>query len=159
VTDQVMPPGVLGDGDEMQDSHYLQLDPVPRSAGDARRFVRAHAPELPEETEESLLLLTSELVTNAVLHARTTIGVGIAIGRESVAVGIHDLDLATALQDPYTAREGGWGHGLVAALAQSWSTIHHPEGGKTVWFRLLRGDAHTVADGAAARVHADRRDA
>jgi len=153
-----MPPDVLSESDELQASHYLQLEPVPRSTREARRFVRSHAPELPEETVESLLLLTSELVTNAVLHARTTMAVGILIGRESLVVGVHDLDLATALQEPYADREGGWGQGLIAALAQSWSTTRHPEGGKTVWFRLLRGDAHQVADGAAARTEVDRRD-
>jgi anti-sigma regulatory factor (Ser/Thr protein kinase) len=158
VSYQAMLRDVLGAGDEVQGSHDLQLEPVPRSVGQARRFVRSHAPELPEESKDCLMLLTSELVTNAVLHARTTIEVGIVIGQESVVVGVHDLDLTTALQDPYADREGGWGHGLVAALAQSWSTTRHPEGGKTVWFRLSRGDAHAVADGAAARANADRRD-
>jgi len=153
-----MPLDVLGAGDEVEASYYLQLEPLPRSAGSARRFVHSHAPELPEETKDSLMLLTSELVTNAVLHARTGIEVGIVIGRESVAVGVHDQDLATSMQEPYETREGGWGQGLVAALAQSWSVTRHPEGGKTVWFRLLRGDAPAVADGAAARANANRRD-
>lgn len=155
---QPVPLGVLFEGDVVQASHSLQLEPVPRSAGAARRFVCSHAPELPGETQDALVLLTSELVTNAVLHARTAIEVGIVVGRESLVVGVHDLDLATQLQDPYAAREGGWGQGLVAALAHSWSTTQHPEGGKTVWFRLLRADAHAVADGAAARADADRRD-
>jgi len=142
---------LLGASDEVQSDHYLQLDPVPRSAGQARSFVCACAPELPAETQDSLLLLTSELVTNAILHARTMLHVGIVVGRHAVVVGVHDLDLASALQDPYPTREGGWGQGLVAALAQSWAITRHPEGGKTVWFRLLRGEAHAVADGAAAR--------
>jgi two-component sensor histidine kinase len=158
VTQRTMPPDVLGACDEVQASHYLLLEPVPRSTGEARRFVCSHAPELPEETKDSLVLLTSELVTNAVLHARTAIGVGFVVGRESVAVGVHDLDLTTPLQEPYTTREGGWGLELVAALAQFWATTRYPGGGKTVWFRLLRGDAHAVADGAAARANADRRD-
>jgi hypothetical protein len=46
----------------------------------------------------------------------------------------------------------------VEALAHSWSTARHPAGGKTVWFRLLRGQAHLVDSGAAARTDADRRD-
>jgi two-component sensor histidine kinase len=153
-----VPPEALAKGDVVHASHSLRLEPVPRSTGLARRFVRSHAPSLPAETEASLLLLTSELVTNAILHARTTIELGIVIGRESVAVGVHDLDLATPLQNPYPDREGGWGHALVAALADAWSTTRHPQGGKTVWFRLRRGDAHAVADGVAARADADRRD-
>ena len=155
---QPVPTGVLPEGDVIQATHYLQLEPVPRSAGAARRFVCLHAPELPEETQDSLVLLTSELVTNAVLHARTAIELGIVVARESVVVSVHDLDLATRLQEPYATREGGWGQSLVAVLAESWSTTRHPEAGKTVWFRLLRGDAHAVADGAAARADAHRRD-
>ncbi len=154
---QLVPLEVLCEGDVVQASHYLSLEPVPRSAGAARRFVSSHARELPEETRDALLL-TSELVTNAVLHARTVMEVGIFVGRESVVVGVHDLDLATPLQEPYAAREGGWGEGLVAVLADFWSTTRHPEGGKTVWFRLLRGDVQVVADGAAARADAGRRD-
>jgi len=151
-------PEVLPAGDLAQDCHRLDLDPVPRAAAEARRFVRAHAPALPEETLDSLELMTSELVTNAVLHARTALHVEVLVASRSLVVGVHDLDLATALQDPYAHREGGWGLGLVEVLAQSWSTERHPGGGKTVWFRLLRGQAHPVDSGAAARTDASRRD-
>ena len=157
-----MPTGVLADQDEPHGAearHFLRLAPVPASTSAARRFVREHAPPLPEETGESLVLLTSELVTNAVLHARTTIEVGLVVGHLSLAVGVHDEDLLTDLQDPYADREGGWGLGLVEALADAWASTPHPEGGKTVWFRLLRGDAPVVPDGAAARDDHLRRSA
>ncbi len=158
MTRQLVPLDVLCEGDVVEASHHLQLEPVPRSAGAARRFVCSHAHDLPGETQDALVLLTSELVTNAVLHARTVMEVGIVVGRDSVVVSVHDLDLATPLQEPYAAREGGWGQGLVAVLADFWSTTRYPEGGKTVWFRLLRGDVLEVADGAAARADADGRD-
>lgn len=149
---------MLPAGDLEQERHHLQLDPVPRAAALARRFVRSHAPGLPEETAESLELMTSELVTNAVLHARTPLQVEVLLASRSVVVGVHDLDLVTPLQNPYADREGGWGLSLVDVLAQSWAVARHPGGGKTVWFRLLRGQAHAVAAGAAARTDADRRD-
>lgn len=159
MTYELMPLGLLSEGDVLQASHYLQLDPVPRSTVQARRFVGSHAPPaLPEETAECLELLTSELVTNAVVHARTAIEVGLLVGRDSLGVGVHDQDLAGPLQDPYADREGGWGLGLVEALAHAWAMTRHPEGGKTAWFRLLRAGALDVADGAAARYDADRRD-
>jgi anti-sigma regulatory factor (Ser/Thr protein kinase) len=66
----------LESGDSIQSTHHLHLDPLPKVVGSARAFVREHAPPLPEETTEVLVLLTSELVTNAVLHARTPIEVG-----------------------------------------------------------------------------------
>lgn len=149
---------VLPPSDVVEDSHHLHLEPVPRAPGAARRFVREHAPALPQDTVDTLLLLTSELVSNAVLHARTQIEVGLLVARDSVVVTVHDLDLASPLQEPYADREGGWGTNLVSALAESWSTAPHADGGKTVWFRLLRDAVPHVHDGAAARADADRRD-
>ena len=133
---------------------------MPRLVSDARRFVLEHAPDLPSDTEDSLLLLTSELVTNAVLHARTAIELGITIGDDSIVVTVHDLDLARPEQNPYVAREGGWGLGLVSALAESSAMTSDPDGGKIAWFRLPRAGSADVPEGAAARAgsagwHAD----
>ena len=66
-------------------------------------------------------------------------------------VTVFDLNLALPNQEPYAQREGGWGLGLVSALAQESSMYVHPEGGKTAWFRLNRGPAPTVADDVAER--------
>jgi two-component sensor histidine kinase len=151
VSRQRILPGALAPGDHVRESHHLHLDPVPRLVSDARRFVLQHAPDLPGETQDNLVLLTSELVTNAVLHARTAIDLGITIGDDSIVVTVHDLDLARPEQDPYSSREGGWGLGLVSALAEVSALQPHPEGGKIAWFRLGRTGAAQVADGAAAR--------
>jgi anti-sigma regulatory factor (Ser/Thr protein kinase) len=137
--------------DELQTVVHLQLAPEPAAVRAARRFVLEHAPELPTETEDTLLLLTSELVTNAVIHARTQIDVEFLVGEHHVAVAVFDLNLAIPYQEPYAQREGGWGLGLVSTLAQESSMYVHPEGGKTVWFRLQRGPAPAVADDAAER--------
>ena len=150
-------PGALAPGDHVRESHHLHLDPVPRLVSDARRFVLDHAPELPPETQDSLVLLTSELVTNAVLHARTEIELGITIADDSILVTVHDLDLARPEQDPYSAREGGWGLGLVSALADTSAMHTDPAGGKVAWFRLGRSGTSDVPDGAAARPAGRRR--
>ena len=144
-------PDVLPPGDAVQTTHHLHLDPLPRLVAEARQFVLAHAPDLPEETEDALVLLTSELVTNAILHARTPLQLGITVAEESVLVTVHDLDLARPEQAPYAAREGGWGLGLVQSLAEEADMSPDPDGGKTAWFRLSRGTARDVPDGAAAR--------
>jgi anti-sigma regulatory factor (Ser/Thr protein kinase) len=158
VSTRALPVGALAAGDTPLATDRLDLDPVPRAAGTARRFVREHAPELPEETEDSLLLLTSELVSNAVVHARTAIELSVVVTQRSVVVLVHDLDLATPIQDPYAGREGGWGLELVAALAEACAVTPEPTGGKTSWFRLSRGDVHAVLDGAAARAQSGSRD-
>ena len=132
--------------------------PGPPAGSDARRFVLEHAPDLPRDTQDSLVLLTSELVTNAVLHARTQIELGITIGDDSIVVTVHDLDLARPEQDPYASREGGWGLGLVSALAEVSAMQTDPEGGKVAWFRLGRTGTSQVADGAAARPAGRRTD-
>jgi two-component sensor histidine kinase len=149
---------VLSRADEVQASSWLDLEPTPRAPGSARRFVQSNAPALTPETEDSLILLTSELVTNAVLHARTAISVGLVVAKRSVLVLVHDLDLTQPSQNPYPQREGGWGLALVGALAESSGMAIHPGGGKTAWFRLLRQPAPYVADDAAARPDASRRD-
>ncbi len=146
-------------GEQVQESFHLHLDPVPRLVGAARAFVAEHAPPLPAATQDALLLLTSELVTNAVLHARTPLEVGIAVAEQSVLVTVFDLDLSRATQQPYAQREGGWGLGLVAALAEASDLATHVDGGKTAWFRLPRGELPTVRDAVAARPEPDRRQA
>jgi two-component sensor histidine kinase len=144
-------PRALPGGDTVVASHHLHLEPAPRLVGDARRFVLEHAPELPDDTLDALVLLTSELVTNAVLHARTPLELGLTVADDSVVVTVHDLDLARPEQVPYAGREGGWGLELVRALAEESEITPHPDGGKTAWFRLSRRTSRRVADGAAVR--------
>lgn len=139
-------------GEAVETVHHVHLEPAPRVVAAARAFVSEHAPELSVDARDALLLLTSELVTNAVIHARTPLEVGITVSSGSVLVTVHDLDLTRPTQQPYSEREreGGWGLGLVHALAADSALARHPEGGKTAWFRLDRdADDPTPAGGAA----------
>jgi two-component sensor histidine kinase len=144
-------PGALTPGDAVLESHHLQLEPLPRLVRAARAFIREHAPPLAPETLDVLLLLTSELVTNAVLHARTPIELGITIADRSLLITVHDEDLARPEQQPYTEREGGWGLGLVRSLADDYALEMHAGAGKTAWFRLSRTTPRTGEPGAAGR--------
>lgn len=123
--------------DVVQTMEHLHLDPVPRVAGMARSFISEHAPELPPDLAHTLLLLTSELVTNAVIHARTPLEVGITVSDRSIVVTVHDEDLHHE-PDRGRGREGGWGLGLVRELADDYAMEHHVGEGKTAWFRLSR---------------------
>ena len=132
---------VLPPGDQVQESFHVHLDPLPRDVRRAREFVREHVPpSLPESTRDVLLLLTSELVTNAVLHARTPIELGLTVAERSVLVTVHDEDLARPEQQPYDGREGGWGLGLVTSLSAASAMERHAGDGKTAWFVLPRHD-------------------
>ena len=141
----------LPDGDVVQSSHHLHLDPLPRVVGRARRFVLENAPDIPDKVAEVLVLLTSELVTNAVLHARTPLEVGVTLSERSVLVAVHDLDLTRPAQQRSTGREGGWGLPLVAALAADSALERHPDGGKTAWFRISREPASGQWDAPSAQ--------
>jgi two-component sensor histidine kinase len=123
-------------GDVVESMAHLHLDPVPRVVGEARTFIRDHAPAMPADLVDVLVLLTSELVTNAVIHARTPIEVGITVTDRSVVVTVHDENLN---HPPARAgREGGWGLGLVRHLAQDSAMEEHVGDGKTAWFRISR---------------------
>ena len=167
MTCQKVLPQALLPGDRVRASFHLHLDPLPRRVGQARTFVLEHAPSLSTDTRDILALLTSELVTNAVLHARTPLEVGMTVTTRSVLVTVHDLNPGTAstpgtysepARPPATEglREGGWGMGLVAALAAASAMEVHADGGKTAWFRLPRGLPEVDGD-AAARVPADQQ--
>ena len=115
----------------------LHLDPEPRNVGVARRFVRDHVVDLAPATTDTLLLLTSELVTNAVVHARTPVDVGIVVTDEDVIVTVHDLDLGRR-EERVHERDGGRGLAIVQALSVAAGQLPHAGGGKTAWFRLPR---------------------
>ena len=103
----------------------------------ARAFVEAALRiwEL-DDLVEVVALLTSELVTNAVVHARTAFKVSACYEAPELLVEVTDggdESLHPAPGDPYA--EGGRGLLLVAALAARWGVTGH-SGGKTVWFIL-----------------------
>jgi anti-sigma regulatory factor (Ser/Thr protein kinase) len=129
---------VLDEGERVESVQHLRLEPDVRVVGEARSFVIEHAPELPEDDREVLRLLTSELVTNAVIHARTTIELAVVTSDRHVVVTVHDLDIGHVEVRAHVGREGGWGLGLVRSLADRSDMTRHPGGGKTAWFRLPR---------------------
>ena len=129
--------------DIVESVEHVHLDPVPRDVSAAREFVREHTPLVPDDLLDVLLLLTSELVTNAVIHARTPLEVGITVTDRSLVVTVHDEDLDVAPQRG--AREGGWGLGLVRELADDSAMEQHPAAGKTAWFRVARPQTGSAA--------------
>jgi CheY-like chemotaxis protein len=87
---------------------------------------------------DDALLLVTELVTNAVVHAGTAVELHIALGTGTVRIEVVDHSagsLPVLLGDPERPREGGRGIYLLDVLAQEWGTRHF-SGGKSVWFSL-----------------------
>lgn len=78
-------------------------------------------------------LLASELVTNAVRHARSNVDVAISLEEQRMRVEVVDRsELLPVLGDIDRARTGGWGLHIVDRLATRWGLEPHV-GGKVVW--------------------------
>lgn len=124
----------------------------PLAPGSARSLVRASFDEwtecgllCPEQRRvaEDALVVVSELVTNAVVHAGTDVEVDWWLeGREETAfvVEVTDRHPSRAPRDhpgetPYETPEFGRGLRLVASLAESWGVTYRT-GAKSVWARL-----------------------
>lgn len=118
------------------------FEPVGRSVAAARAFVRdtlqgwGH-PELVDDA----VVLTSELVTNAVVHAGTAADVLCLRSEDSIRVEVADrypereipVQSGRTLASP--DRENGRGLLLCAALADRWGVDYSPTR-KHVWFHL-----------------------
>lgn len=119
----------------------LQLPPDYTAAARARRFVRA---ALESWSLESIIadteLLTSELVTNAILHARSSARVEIEYDGGPVRVSVCDSSSSPPrLRDYGTQAVTGRGLLLVDRIAHRWG-VEQGDGGKCVWFEVAVGD-------------------
>jgi sigma-B regulation protein RsbU (phosphoserine phosphatase) len=118
-----------------------------RSPGAARAIVRSVATESDlNEVLDEALLLTTELVTNAVLHAATQVTVEVIADGPGLTVTVLDELAGPLLPVTDGGRpddERGRGLMLISGLAQRWGTVHHA-GGKGVWFHLARPGAPAV---------------
>lgn len=110
----------------------------------ARDFVRStlEAWDL-ESPLDSTLLLTSELVTNAIVHARSAFEVVLLVREGALEVVVRDDEpgLPRARHGGQVGwdAEGGRGLGLLDTVAAEWGAEPVP-GGKSVWFRLPTGE-------------------
>jgi PAS domain S-box-containing protein len=120
----------------------VRLDPVPGSARRAREFVNDVLEEAGQpDFADSTTLLVSELVTNAILHARTSIEVAVAATTATVYVGVSDTsEQLPARRDYGTRATTGRGLALVDLIAARHGTETHDDGSKTVWFELGPAD-------------------
>lgn len=123
----------------LRQDRALSLQALPASVRESRSFVRTvlESWALPGLGDDAALLV-SELVSNAVVHARTplTLTVSWRRGPGRVRVTVHDDS-----PDPPRVRDfdltatTGRGMQIVAALAHSSGMVANPSG-KDVWFEL-----------------------
>ena len=115
----------------------LILGPDARSPGLARRFVTSTLTDWAQRDYDDAVLLVSELVTNATLHARTEIVVRVELGTESLVLSVTDGSARQPVARHYSDQATtGRGLGLVNTLARRWGIDPHADGTKTVWCEL-----------------------
>lgn len=103
----------------------------------ARRFVSRVLEEwdLTGRGDE-ILLLVSELVTNAVVHARSDLEVVMRLARQLLRVEVHDRDPRRVAPLAWTEdQERGRGLALVEALSDVWGA-EDEQIGKVIWFEM-----------------------
>ena len=108
---------------------------------EARRFVGAccGAAGHDEDVGEVAVLLTSELVTNALVHAGGGARVSVDVAPERVHVEVADAQPGPVAPAAWSeSATSGRGLALVEALASAWG-VRPADGGKVVWFDLARG--------------------
>jgi len=124
---------------ELDVAGTLRLPPAPESARRARAFMTdfCRATGLPSEVCETAALLVSELVTNAVIHGRTSATVEVHRPADTLRVAVRDEDprLPEVGESPLLSQESGRGMVIVSHLADRWG-VERSDGGKAVWFEL-----------------------
>lgn len=118
--------------------HVLHLDDDLGAARRARAFVRAAlSGEADDGLVDDTLLVTSELVSNAVMHAGSASELELRVEPGSVEVRLSDGDPRLPLQRKLLGGPSAQGRGLVllSGLAQRWGVEPRADG-KTVWALL-----------------------
>jgi anti-sigma regulatory factor (Ser/Thr protein kinase) len=118
--------------------HRVRLTREPAAAGEARRQVRAviSAWRVPVDPDIAVLL-TSDLVTNAILHGDgNTITLAFRCSRSHLRIDVCDPSRALPMaMDAPAAKATGPGLVLVAALSADWGSFLTPAG-QVGYFRL-----------------------
>ncbi len=113
----------------------------PSDASAVRRAAGLLLEEQSVPEADDVVLVVSELVTNAVLHGSAPRSIAIDITPIDVVVEVSDASSAVpVVRDADLLCAGGNGMRIVDRLATSWGVEQNPVG-KTVWFRLDRSDA------------------
>lgn len=111
------------------------------AVGRARRVVVATLASWGAPLDQNLLLVVSELMTNAVRHGRGVVDLTVACDERRVRLEVHDEGGPTlpAFRRPELRGGvvGGFGLRLVDAIVDDWGVDHN--GGTRVWAEAALG--------------------
>ncbi|MFF0221450.1 SpoIIE family protein phosphatase [Streptomyces sp. NPDC004629] len=115
---------------------------VPEAVRHARRFTRRtlRSWAVPADTGDAVLLVVSELVTNALVHTDGQVRLDLTLVNHRFRVAVADVSPRTPVKPTSLGWEatGGRGIVLVEAMSAAWGTVP-AGGGKQVWAELPLG--------------------
>jgi hypothetical protein len=123
----------------------LLLPPWPQSPGQARAGVRNTLRDWGrDEMADVSQLVVTELVTNAVVHARTPLQLSLTQAGAQLRIAVRDRGGGRAGDGdiPYASSLHGRGLLLVKAYARGWGVLPARRAGKTVWAVLETTHEH-----------------
>jgi PAS domain S-box-containing protein len=117
-----------------------RLPPQPSSVAEARALVGTLLEEAGRaELRDDAVLVVSEVVTNALLHAGTPIEVAARVDADHLRVEVSDGSDHLPVRRNYAATAGtGRGLMMLESMVEEWGVERHPRG-KTVWFEIAAG--------------------
>lgn len=113
------------------------FEPAPTSVSEARRFAREVLADWGlDDLLDDVVLLTSELVTNAVTHAGTPMTVAVVREADRLRIDVFDQHPTRVLPVGANARPGAGEHGrgllITSALSTAWG-VEYRRDHKRVW--------------------------
>jgi serine/threonine-protein kinase RsbW len=114
------------------------VKPTPASVGYVRAVLRDDLAVLPEPVREEVALVATELLGNAVLHARALddgqLSIAWGVGEHGVEIAVTDGGATTqpAVAEAGSSDTSGRGLSIVATLASRWGVEQH-DSSTTVW--------------------------
>ena len=111
----------------------------PTSVGAARRFVRdvLMSRQVADRVVDTVELLTSEVVTNAIVHGKSGPRLAVTIDETVVRVAVQDR--SPAMPERRLAHVddlSGRGVVIVEEMASAWGVERERNGAKRVWFEV-----------------------
>ena len=124
-----------------EETFELSLDPVLGAASEARRATRMWLADstMSDALLDDLQLVISELVTNAVVHARTPLRLLVRFDGHRVVTEVFDADARLPTPAVSVDDVGGRGLILVDRLSDRWGSEPFTDG-KRVWAELTEDD-------------------
>lgn len=124
---------------------HVRLQPLSSSSSAGRVAVRQFLIDVGRmDLTPDILVVVSELIANAVMHARTEMTLSVELDGDGVQVAVTDGSHVLPHWSPRSPTSmSGRGLPLVVRLSRDWGVEPLPDGGKRVWATV---DATSVLD-------------